>query len=241
MNPLQTILAAGESERIDDDGEAVALELLPGLTSGELESFAATLPFALPDAVRELVLHCRGIEGSVADVVDFTGRDLDYEQREIFPTGLPIASDGFGNFWVADLSPDSTDLAPIWFACHDAPVVLYQSPSLAHFLAELFRASQPPHESLVDDVHEDRLFEVWRTNPGVRSRAECLDGTDEELRRFARELDDAWQIVDLRNAQIGQGFSWGRYGPRTPVRRFGMRAVFAYRRPAGFWSRLFRS
>jgi hypothetical protein len=25
----------------------------------------------------------------------------------------------------------------------------------------------PPHESLVDDVHEDRLYHVWRMNPGV--------------------------------------------------------------------------
>jgi hypothetical protein len=27
----------------------------------------------------------------------------------------------------------------------------------------------PPHVSLVDDVHEDQLFHVWRTNPARSS------------------------------------------------------------------------
>jgi hypothetical protein len=174
----------------------------------------------------------------VADIVDFTGEDCSFEQREIFPHGHPIAGDGYGNFWVVDLLPSSQDWGPIYFACHDAPVVLYQSASLAPFLTELFKSSTPPHKGLVDDVHEDRPFNVWRTNPGVQSHAQALNSVDASIAAFAATLDATFEIVDLRNAEAGFGFSWGRYGPRTVIRRAGELPIFAVQRRAGFWERM---
>lgn len=88
----------------------------------------------------------------------------------------------------------------------------------------------PPHASLVDDVHEDRIFNVWRENPGVLDRAAALAG-DDELCRFAEGLDDRFVFVDLRSPEIGMGFSWGRYGPDTEFRRDGTRRLFAYAKP----------
>ena len=112
--------------------------------------------------------------------------------------------------------------------------------SLEHFLTELFKLDTPPHKSLVDDVHEDRLFEVWRRNPGVLSHADCLASGDQALSEFARELDESFQFIDLRNAEIGFGFSWGRYGPQTVVKRYGSLPVFAYqRKERGFIRRFF--
>ena len=61
---------------------------------------------------------------------------------------------------------------------------------------------------------------------------------DPILSAFARELDDSCRIIDLRRAKPGDGFSWGRYGPNTRLRRFGMRAVFAYQKRRGLVSRL---
>jgi len=104
------------------------------------------------------------------------------------------------------------------------------APSLGRFLHETFRMSIPPHASLVDDVHDDRLFRVWRENPGATARSDALSA-DDDLRGFAEQLDDRFQIVDLRSPEIGMGFSWGRYGPRTDVRRHGFLRLFAYARP----------
>jgi hypothetical protein len=118
----------------------------------------------------------------------------------------------------------------VFFACHDAPVVLYQGPDLGHFLHETFRMYVPPHASLVDDVHEDRPFNVWGTNPGVLDQAAALAGGG-ELAAFAGELDESYLFVDLRTPEVGMGFSWGRFGPRTKVRRFGFERLFAYARP----------
>jgi SMI1 / KNR4 family (SUKH-1) len=162
-----------------------------------------------------------------------------FEFEQAFPDGLPIAADGYGNFWVVDLHPDTTRWGPIYFACHDAPVILYQADSLEQFLSELFRMFEPPHQSLIDDVHEDRLAHVWRTNPGVLSYEQCLDAEDPILSAFARELGHSFQIIDLRLAKPGDGFSWGRYGPRTQIRRFRRHAVFAYEKPKSVISRLF--
>ena len=238
MTPLEIIRQAQADALVDEDGRAVTLELLPGLSRSELEDFARQVPCRVPPEIAELLGACRGFYGTV-EQVDFTGRDLSFEFEAVFPYGLPIAADGYGNFWVVDLGPDTVRWGPIYFACHDAPVILYQSDSLEEFLSELFRMFKPPHRSLVDDVHEDRPSRVWQTNPGVLSYEQCLHSDDPILSAFARELDESFQFIDLRRAKPGDGFSWGRYGPNTVVQRFGMHAVFAYQRRRSLFSRLF--
>jgi len=237
---VDIIKTAQASSLIDEDGDEIALELMSPLSTEEIDDFAATLPCPLPDEVRQLLSYTRGFEAVVADIVDFTGESCLFGQEELFPNGIPIAADGFGNFWVVDLSERSNAFGPVYFACHDAPVILYQCDSLDEFLTELFRACTPPHKSLIDDVHEDRLHNVWRTNPGVLSRSECLTSSDSELEAFARTLDSSWSIVDLRAVTPGMGFSWGRYGPNTQLKRHGLLPIFAYTRPNGFLRRLFR-
>jgi hypothetical protein len=238
MTPLEVIRRAQADSLIDEDGRVVTLELLPGLSETELRDFAHQVPCPVPPEIAELLRTCRGFNGTV-EQVDFTGEDLMFGFEEVFPYGLPIAADGYGNFWVVDLHPRTVRWGPIYFACHDPPVILYQADSLEQFLSELFRMFRPPHQSLVDDVHEDRLAHVWRTNPGVLSYEQCLQSGDPVLSAFARELDESFKVIDLRRAKPGDGFSWGRYGPRTLVKRFGTHAVFAYQKRKGFFTRLF--
>jgi hypothetical protein len=237
MTPLEIIRQAQAGTLIDGDGNFVALELLPGLSDRELQDFTEQVPCLIPPEIAGLLGACRGFYGTV-EQVDFTGKDLTFEFEAAFPYGLPIAADGYGNFWVVDLHPGTTTWGPIYFAGHDAPVILYQAGSLEQFLRELFRMFEPPHQSLIDDVHKDRLARVWRTNPGVHSREQCLRSEDPILSAFARELDESFQIIDLRLAKPGDGFSWGRYGPRTQIRRFGTHAVFAYQKRKSIISRL---
>jgi len=237
MTPLGTIRQAQADTLIDEDGHFVTLELLPGLTQAKLQDFADQLPCRIPLEITELLSVCSGFYGTI-EQVDFTGRDLMFEFEPAFPYGLPIAADGYGNFWIVDLQPGSTRWGPIYFVCHDAPVVLYQGASLNQFLCELFRMFEPPHQSLINDVHEDRLANMWQTNPGVLSYEQCLLSDDPLLSAFARELDDSFQIIDLRRAKPGDGFSWGRYGPKTQIKRFRTHAVFAYQKPKSVISRL---
>ena len=231
MDPIEEIARAQSTDLVDEDGTPVQLAPAPGLSEAEIEDLQTGLGVRLPHELRALLAHTSGIDG-VLDAVDFTGRGLaGFEAPDIFPAAHTIAHDGFGNHWVVDVTPADRDVAPVFFACHDAPVILFQGPSVGHFLHEVFRMYVPPHASRVDDVHEDRLFNVWGENPGVIERAAALESGDEALRSFAAELDDRFAFVDLRDAPVGMGFSWGRYGPRTEVRRHGHERIFAYARP----------
>jgi cell wall assembly regulator SMI1 len=241
MDPVEEIRRAQALELVDEDGNEVELELRPGLTPAEIEELRDEVGVPLPRELRALLEHTSGVDDGPLESIDFTGRSFSLGAEEIFPSALPIAHDGFGNHWVLDLMPEETATAAVFFACHDAPVVLYQSPDLGHFLRETFRMVVPPHESLVDDVHEDRLFMVWKENPGTIDHAAALAG-DDTLREFATSLDDNFTFVDLREPEIGMGFSWGRHGPRTEVRRHGYERLFAYAPPEkkpGLFRRLF--
>jgi hypothetical protein len=57
------------------------------------------------------------------------------------------------------------------------------------------------------------------------------------VRAFGATLDATFGVV-LRKAEVGFGFSWGRHGPRTVIRRAGELPIFADRRRAGFWERM---
>ena len=231
MDPIEEIARAQSIDLVDEDGNPVRLAPAPGLSAAEIEDLQSGLGASLPRELRALLAHTSGI-GGVLDAVDFTGMGLGgFDAPGIFPDGHTIAHDGFGNYWVVDLTPGERDVAPVFFACHDAPVILFQSPSVGHFLHEVFRMYVPPHASLVDDVHEDRLFNVWGENPGLIDHAAALQSDDEALRSFAAELGDRFAFVDLRDAPVGMGFSWGRYGPRTEIRRHGHVRLFAYARP----------
>jgi hypothetical protein len=64
----------------------------------------------------------------------------------------------------------------------------------------------------------------------VLDRSAAL-AADDELGAFARTLDGRYLFVDLRRPEVGDGFSWGRFGPRTEVRRHGYARLFAYAAP----------
>ena len=58
-------------------------------------------------------------------------------------------------------------------------------------------------------MHEDRLYDVWRTRPGAMTQVAALSSPDLALREFAESLDPAWTIVDLRQREVGMGVAWG--------------------------------
>jgi cell wall assembly regulator SMI1 len=228
IDPIEEIARARQAHLMARNGHASTLVLAPRLSAAEIEQLEARFGFALPRELRRLLEHTAGVEGAPLASIDFTGAGLTFEQKDLFPAGLPVAHDGSGNYWVLDLTPETADIAPVFFVSRDASVVLYQSPSLGYFLHETFRMSMQP--SLVEDVQKDRLYEVSRTHPRTLGRADALGG-DEQLRDFALTLDDRFVFVDLRSPKIGMGFSWRRFGPQTEVRRHGYHRLFAYAPP----------
>src|SRR5215203_7539296 len=102
MTPLEIIRRAQASTLIDEDGHVVTLELLPGLSRAEMRDFVRRVPCRVPEEITELLGACGGLDG-IINQVDFAGRLPTFEFEAAFPHGLPLATDGFGNFWLVDL------------------------------------------------------------------------------------------------------------------------------------------
>jgi hypothetical protein len=237
---LKLINEAKMMDLIDEDGTKYNLKPLPGLNESELNDLEKDLPCQIPTHIRNLLTECRGIDG-LLDIIEFTGQECASGfEFELFPTAIAIAHDGFGDYWVVDLCHDSTDWKPIYFCSHDPAVIVYQSPSLYHFIEEVIKMFIPPHRSLIDDVHEDLLMNIWRNNPGMITHDQALNSEDADIKEFAKSLDENYLLIDMRNAQIGDGFSWGRYGPKTVNKRFGEKRIFAYEVRKSFWQRLIK-
>jgi hypothetical protein len=240
MSPKEIIEAVRNDRFQDEDEEEFRIQLHPGLSEAEYQEFAGRFPVPPPEEIRELLRFTRGFDFKPVDEVDLRG-ELDFEDESIFPLGRPICGDGCGNFWVVDVNPESGAWAPVFYACHDPPVVAYQAPTLAAFLTELFKMGRRDATNAVDHVHEQVVFTIWKENPGLIPALEARQSSDPELRAFAEGLDERALIADLREPRIGSGFSWGRFGLGTEVQRAGSQLLFAITPPEkkSLFARLF--
>jgi hypothetical protein len=212
----------------------------PGLDAATIDAVERRVGAPLPTDLRTLLGACHGIRG-LAWEIDFTG-SLSFEMEDVFPHGLPIVGDHEGNFWVVDCTAAPEDEAAIFYACHDPPVILWQCRGMATLLRELRRKFASPEASSLDEIHDERVHRVWRTDPATLSRSAALAAPDDALRAFAKSLTDEWSIIDLRAATTGAGFSWGRCEYQTGLRRHGEERLFACAAPprrTGLLSRLF--
>jgi cell wall assembly regulator SMI1 len=244
MTPRSILEAArGETFR-DDDGEEFRIELFPGLTEAEIAAFAEDLPAELPDDVRELLQFAGGFAFSPVEEVRFTGSG-GFGMEEAFPHSVDLCGDGCGNFWIVDVNPESGAWAPIFYACHDPPVFVYQSPTLAEFLTQVLDLGRPGAERAIDHVHEERTMAIWARDPEMALATDARASADPDLRTFAESVPDNARICDLRSGRPGDGFAWGRDFGKTEIRRHGAHLLFALVPPPprpprqGLLSRLF--
>ncbi len=209
MTPVEVIEHYRNLELTDEKGQPWELELEPGISAEQLAEFESALGFTLAEPTRELLRYTNGLSGVPIQGLGFS--DLDIVRDTGFCDAfLFLAQDDCGNHWGYALDRTSRDLGPIYFFCHDAPVILYQSPHLSHFLEELFKMGRPPHESLIEEVLEEKVMEVWTGNPGLIPVEEARQSSDKAIAEFAKTLPDDWKVKDLRQPEVGDGFSVGR-------------------------------
>ena len=231
MNPLIEFLKQYEGTIfINEDGLRSEFRLLPPLSKEELAAISGKVPCPIPQDIQELLMFASGFEGTWTEQISFAPVHGFFGFEKVFPHAVELANDGAGNYWVVDLTKESQCWGPIFFACHDAPVIVYQANDLLHFVREVVREGSRPWRSEIGDVRSRFSDQIWNDNPGVLSFSHCVNSSDQELKSFAESLDETWLFVDLRNPLLGDGFSWGRYGPKTNVQRFGEKRIFAYQK-----------
>ena len=229
MPPLsarEVLLGAAGRTLVDVDGEREVVALQPPASPARVAEIERELGFALPRELRDLLALTAGLE--LLESVDLASAGpCPWPGEQLFGSVLTLAGDGAGNYWVLELRPDREALGPVFFVCHDAPVLIYQSPDLATFLADYLRFSAAPHDGPIGEVVHGGVQRVWLQRDDV-PRAALLGSPDPVLRGFAERLADGWFVRDLRRARPGDGMSLGRFGPRTPLARAGAELVFAY-------------
>ena len=240
MTLLETVKQARGMIMVDEGGGSSKLVLLPGFSKEQISALEDKLPCSIPTEIKDLLDYTSGFENGPLEGVNFTGAFLsDFDVHEILPYGLPIAHDGCGNYWVIDLVSQSQQWGPVFYVCHDPAVIVYQADDLKTFITDIIRFSNPPHQGDLDEVQEKYSMTIWKNNPNVLSYHSCINSTDKSLKEFATMLDETYQIIDLRNPRLGDGFSWGRYGPRTVIKRHKEERLFAYQVRKSFFQRLF--
>lgn len=141
MTPKESIEGVLYETFRDAVGSTGQVELGTPLTETELDGFQEDQAAPLPEDIRELLRFTRGFT-LLGKCVDFQGTNRS-EFEPSFSCGIPLSTDGFGNFWIVYIDPSTGAWAPILFAGHDPPVLVIQSPDLVHFLEEFFNAFRP--------------------------------------------------------------------------------------------------
>jgi hypothetical protein len=236
----ETLSEVAGTRLVDEDGHEETLELLPPATDAEIAeaeaAFSVPLPVELLDALRVTAGFANGPIESLG-FLDLAGFGMD----DVFPNPYPLGHDGFGNYWVLDLLPDQDECGPVFYACHDPPVIAFQSPSASAFIREVVALGQAGPRSPVDIVHEDVTSAIWASSSGLVSHDAARASGDPVLSEFAAGFPAEAVFADLRRPTLGDGFPWGRFGPRTEWTRAGARRLWATVPPQrrGLMARLF--
>jgi hypothetical protein len=213
MSQLIEQLQALAADRFSsEDGEHYQAKLLPGLSEVEAAEFATQLPqHVLPGDIKQLLLFARGFELEGLGEVRFDSFG-EFGLLGLFPRCIELANDGFGNYWLLDVSTDG-QWGAVFFVCHDPQVIVRQSNNLLDFLGHVREFGKVGTESWLDQVHEGVTTEIWRqrqTLSPLISPESVRSSSDEVLRHFALNLPDNYLLADLRLGARTKGFAYNK-------------------------------
>lgn len=214
MTPTEQLKAILNEKYTSEDGDEYKVELKPGLTDQQIDDLAKGLPTEqIPNDIRELLKFSSGFEFYGLEEVTFDGVGQ-FGFEEFFPTSVQLAGDGFGNFWILDISKDG-QWGNVFYVCHDPAVIVKHSDNLTEFIKHVDEFGKKGKQSNLDIIHESTVMDIWTKDNGFIDKATALTGTDEKLKSFASNLPDNFVIADLRGKPIKSGFAWGKFGPNT--------------------------
>jgi cell wall assembly regulator SMI1 len=148
----------------DEEGEEHVLQLQPPATAAEIRKLEDTLPAPLPVEMRAALGVSTGLANGPLE--SFSLLDLEgFGLEEAFPHVYSIAHDGYGNYWVLDLLPEPGPWGPVFYACHDPPVIAYQAESIEAFLRDVVAMWRPGQRSPVDRMQRRTFTASGATIP----------------------------------------------------------------------------
>lgn len=231
MNALEILLSAKETPFKDETGKKGHITLYEPYLNKDIESLSRRLRAPLPLELERLLRCAHGFDSALGPILLHFD---DFILEDLFPHGLPIGWDGCWNLWMLDIKGDSADDAAVFFACHDPPVIALQANSIGAFIADVIAYGRKESNTAIEKVTKQSVDMIWRDEPGLLTYEQCLQ-SDASLKKFAESLSNDFEFVDLRNAQIGDGFAEGKYGADTICKRYGTERIFARQKKELNW------
>ena len=197
----EIIQAEVEQNLIDENRKPVLPRLLPDLTREELMSLGARWLCRHRTMSATFRSSVRAWKGML-EQIDFPRRSVrDGWKDVLLPYRHPTAHDGCANFWVVDPQLGSDNWGPIYFCCHDAPVMLFEAAPLQQFVwAKRSKNTPRGTRVCIQARHRKHLTRACRPRTAMR--------VDHEYSRC-----DAWAYIaalDVHHARV-----FGRCEPKT--------------------------
>lgn len=209
----------------DAKGNTYQLRLKPGFSQTQREDFEKRLAVRLPKEAAELLALTSGFTFEPFGEVNFSANET-FGLEEILPLGLTIATDGAGNDWVIDIKRDTGEWGPVVFMSHDPPVAVIQAPNLAAFIEQVLDSGRPNRKNMLHFVVDEAVSRIWGHDPYLLDVQTARTSSDSALSEFSKQLPETFRVADLRSREIGAGFTWGRNGPNSTIKRYDSELVF---------------
>jgi len=236
MTPKQQLESILSNQYESEDGDLYKVELLNGLSDGELANLKNQRPKNhLPSEIEELLRFSRGFEFYGLEEIRFDAFG-EFGFEAMFPNSIQLAGDGFGNFWILDIDSKG-NWNSVYYVCHDPAVIVKHSENLAEFIKHVDEFGQKGNQSNMDIIHEVTVMEIWSEKVGIMERNE----KDYDFKNVQEIMPEFFLVADLTNAPLKTGFPWGKSGPNTKIIRPTDDPIWIIeqRRKQGFLSKLF--
>jgi len=241
MTTIEQLKSILTEQYVSEDGDEYKVELKSGLTDQQIDELAERLPAGqIPTEIRELLKFASGFEFDPLEEVTFDSVGL-FGFEEFFPNSVQLAGDGFGNFWILDVS-ENGNWGNVFYVCHDPAVIVKHSENLAQFIEHVNDFGKNGSNSNLDIIHEKVVFDIWSKDNGFIDLENARESSDKTLSDFALSLPDNFVVADLRNQPNQKGFAWGKFGAKIDkVKRHETELIWGIEKPIkkGIFSKLF--
>ncbi len=215
MTPRALLESALHETFPDDEGIPRRIKLIPPGKGLNEHLFRERFRAVIPPDMQDLYALASGFELHYTEVQFKEHRLQGYDF--LFEDWLEIVADGFGNHWVLEIRPGADSWGPVWFTCHDPPVVLHIADDLTSFLRQFLDAHRAAevHNPFACSHHD--ALQLWEREPRWPTAAALRATADPLIARLVADLPDHAEIIDLRPG--ARGFMWQSYDTYIPACR----------------------
>ncbi|MGX1930628.1 SMI1/KNR4 family protein [Flagellimonas sp. 2504JD4-2] len=236
MKPLDQLKSILGNQYESEDGDLYEIELLDGMSESEISAYQKSFPNQqLPEEIKELLGFARGFEFLPLEEIHFDSYGQ-FGFEEMFLHSIPLAGDGFGNFWILDIDSKG-GWNNVYYVCHDPPVMVKHSEGLADFIEHINEYGQKVEDSHLEKIHEKTIMDVWQEKHSIMEQNEL----DYDFPAHINEqLPKMFMVADLSDKPVITGFAWGKFGASSKIIRVDDKPIWIIEKRVkqGFLARL---